>query len=52
MLGVDKIVEAFVKLRVGEVGRESEHCLSSDRDGVGDGFVGVARAPRPGPKYW
>ena len=45
MLGVDKIVEAFVKLRVGEVGRESEHCLGSGSNGVGDGLVSVTRIP-------
>ena len=52
MFGINQVVEAFVELGVGKVRRESEHCLSSDRDGVGDGFVGVARVPRPGPKYW
>ena len=52
MFGVNQVVKAFVELKVGEVGRESDHCMGSDGDGVGDGFVGVARAPRPGSKCW
>ena len=52
LLGINKVVEAFVELRIGKVRRESEHCLSSGGNGVGDGFISVARVPGPGPKNW
>ena len=52
VFGVDKIVETFIDLRVGEVGRESEHGMSSGGNGIGDGFVSVTCVPNSGPKSW
>ena len=45
LTGVEYVVKALVDLRVGEVGGEYGEDVAGVRDGVGDGFVGVASVP-------
>ena len=45
LCGVDHIIEAFVDLRVGEVGRKDGHNVACVSNGVRDGFVCVPCVP-------
>ena len=45
VVGVDKIIKAFVDPRVGEVGGEYNHDMSSIGDRVCNGLVGFTCVP-------